>query len=283
MGKRIAAITMARNDSFFLSRWLRYYAAQLGADNLYVLLDGLEQRLPDAERYPTVNVINMEHQALPRTKGDKARIALINTVASQLFFEKGYDLIIGTDCDEFVIVDPALNQSLPDYLSSCDISVGLSPLGIDLGQRIPQEQAIDSAFSILAQRRYAVVSPRYTKASVKAIPTPWGSGFHRLRDYGFTIAQGLYLVHIGNCDLELLKAKMQDGTRLEGGWTKHLARRAKTIAATTRSSPRPADEVFPRARRRFERTRLPWARKKPAHIGVPIVVELPQRFGEIFI
>lgn len=283
MGKRIAAITMARNDSFFLSRWLRYYAAQLGADNLYVLLDGLEQRLPDAERYPSVNVTNLEHQTLSRTKGDKHRIALINSLADQLLSAKGYDLIIGTDCDEFVIVDPALNQSLPDYLSSCDISVGLSPLGIDLGQRIPQEPAIDPAFSILAQRHYAVVSPRYTKASIKAIATPWGSGFHRLRRYGFTIAQGLYLVHTGNCDLELLKAKMQDGTRLEGGWKKHLGRRAKTIAATTHSSPRPADEVLPRARRRFERTRLPWARNKPAHIGAPIVVELPQRFREIFI
>lgn len=283
MGKRIAAITMARNDSFFLSRWLRYYATQLGAENLYVLLDGLEQRLPDAERYSTVNVTNLEHQTLSRTKGDKHRIALINSLADQLLSAKGYDLIVGTDCDEFVIVDPALNQSLPDYLSSCDIPVGLSPLGIDLGQRIPQEQAIDPALSILAQRRYAVVSPRYTKVSIKSLCTPWGSGFHRLRDYGFTIAQGLYLIHTGNCDLELLKAKMQDGTRLEGGWKRHLARRAKTIAATTRSSPRPADAVFPRARRRFARTRLPWARNKPAHIGAPIVVELPQRFGEIFI
>ena len=38
--KKICAITMARDDEFFLSRWIAYYGKQFGTENLYVLLDG---------------------------------------------------------------------------------------------------------------------------------------------------------------------------------------------------------------------------------------------------
>lgn len=37
--KRIAAITMARNDEFFLNRWIKYYGEQIGTENLYIYLD----------------------------------------------------------------------------------------------------------------------------------------------------------------------------------------------------------------------------------------------------
>lgn len=283
MKGRFAAITMARNDSFFLSRWINYYAAQLGVDNLFVMLDGLEQEVPRGIGLPAANVFKVPHKSLTRTRGDKHRISLLNALADRLLTEQGYDLVIGTDCDEFIIVDPSLNQSLSEYLSAADIRVGLSPLGIDLGQRMPQEGNLDPSRSILAQRRYGVLSPRYTKASVKAIATPWGSGFHRLRQHDFHIAQGLYLIHTGNCDMERLKARMTDKSRIAAGWGKHIERRSKTIYATTNQQARPADSTLDWARRHFYRTRMPWALNKPGHVGAPIVVELPERFGRIFI
>ena len=45
--KRICAITMVRNDEFYLRKWTAYYGAQLGEENLYVYLDGKDQPLPD--------------------------------------------------------------------------------------------------------------------------------------------------------------------------------------------------------------------------------------------
>ena len=44
--KKIAAITMARNDEFFLNRWIKYYGSLLGEENLYIYLDGLDQKNP---------------------------------------------------------------------------------------------------------------------------------------------------------------------------------------------------------------------------------------------
>ena len=34
--KNICAITMVRNDDFFLRKWISYYGKELGEENLYV-------------------------------------------------------------------------------------------------------------------------------------------------------------------------------------------------------------------------------------------------------
>ena len=44
---RIAALTMVRNDDFFLERWIGYYGKVLGRENLYVFFDGKDQTVPE--------------------------------------------------------------------------------------------------------------------------------------------------------------------------------------------------------------------------------------------
>ena len=41
--KKIAALTMVRNDDFYLRKWVEYYGAQLGRENLYIWFDGTDQ------------------------------------------------------------------------------------------------------------------------------------------------------------------------------------------------------------------------------------------------
>ena len=45
--KRIAALTMVRDDDRFLRLWVAYYGAAIGKENLYVWFDGLDQVVPD--------------------------------------------------------------------------------------------------------------------------------------------------------------------------------------------------------------------------------------------
>ena len=54
MAKKICALTMVRNDEFYLRKWVAYYGAELGPENLYVYLDGKDQEIPDW--CPGVNV-----------------------------------------------------------------------------------------------------------------------------------------------------------------------------------------------------------------------------------
>ena len=121
MVKKIAAITMARNDMFFLSRWIAYYGEQLGNENLYVLLDGTDQEVP--ENAENVNVTKLEHVDMSRAAGDKYRIGKLSDLAGQLL-EK-YDIVIGCDADEFLVVDPNLNVGLAQYLSGKKINTTL--------------------------------------------------------------------------------------------------------------------------------------------------------------
>ena len=81
--RRIAAITMARNDDFFLNRWVRYYGEALGYEHLYIYLDGLEQAIPS--RAIPEQVKRWEHRTLSRAQGDKYRIGLLSSLAQQLF------------------------------------------------------------------------------------------------------------------------------------------------------------------------------------------------------
>ena len=41
----IAALTMVRNDDFFLGKWIEYYGSLLGKENLFIYVDGLAQTL----------------------------------------------------------------------------------------------------------------------------------------------------------------------------------------------------------------------------------------------
>ena len=45
--KRIAVLTMARNDDFFLRKWVEYYGRELGKENLYIYYDGEDQTIAD--------------------------------------------------------------------------------------------------------------------------------------------------------------------------------------------------------------------------------------------
>jgi hypothetical protein len=80
--KRICALTMARNDAFFLKKWISYYGQQLGEENLYVFLDGEDQSLP----YNTgkVNVVVRKRVSEAVTVGDRTRIAFLNEQVHQL-------------------------------------------------------------------------------------------------------------------------------------------------------------------------------------------------------
>ena len=72
-----------------------------------------QQHIP--ENAENAHITKLPHTDMSRSAGDKYRIGLMSDLAKKLFDE--YDIVIGCDCDEFLIVDPALNTNLADYLS----------------------------------------------------------------------------------------------------------------------------------------------------------------------
>lgn len=268
---KIAAITMARNDKFFLSRWVKYYGNELGYKNLYIILDGMDQDIPNNAH--DTNVIKMPHVDMSRAAGDKYRIKQISDLAKKLF--KKYDIVIGCDSDEFLVVDPKMNKTLREYLSELKIKNCVSGLGMDIGQNMNTEHELDITKPILEQREYALLSTRYTKPVVLNKPFSWGCGFHRVHGHNFHIDKNLYLLHFGAVDMNMLidKAKNRGPD-----WVNHLQRRGNgTINSVTKK--RAYGEFAIKIARIMQRIFRPiYAPDKPGMLGIKIVVKIPSRF-----
>ena len=269
--KKIAAITMARNDEFFLTRWIKYYGEMIGTENLYIYLDGTDQKIP--KNAGTANITKLPHTDMTRSVGDKYRIGLINDLAKKLL--KTYDIVIGCECDEFLIVDPAVNKNLAEYLSELKIKNTVSGLGLDIGQNMKMEQTLDITKPILEQREYALLSTRYTKPVVKNAPLDWGSGFHSISGHNFHIDKNLYLLHFGAVDMQMLEHK---AASRGPDWLNHLRRRGNgTINAVT-NLPAHDEKWMKRARIIQTFARPIYAFDKPGMFGIQRVVKIPARF-----
>ena len=270
---------MVRDDHFFLRKWVEYYGTQLGRDNLRIYFDGEDQVIPDfcdglhAELKPRI-----EGKVV---KGDKGRIGFLSQKASSLMENEAYDLVIGTDVDEFLVVEPRLGVGLSEYLNSLNIRCSVSGLGVDVGQNLDSESAIDASRPFLAQRGYAYLCSRYTKPSVIATPVRWGSGFHRVKGHGYTIDRNLFLFHFGSVDFGLIKARMANDDLLSRGWLRHLKKRARTIRIVTHSRAREWNRTVKGMRVVQQMLRNPFAWNKPWNPITKVVVAIPDRFKNI--
>ena len=271
MTKHIAAITMARNDTFFLSRWIEYYGREIGTENLYIYLDGTDQDIP--ENAGAAHITKLPHTDMSRSAGDKYRIGKMSDLANELL--KKYDIVIGCDCDEFLIVDPALNTSLAKYLSNTEIHTTLSGLGLDVGQHLTHEKPLDSSKPFLAQRAYALLSTRYTKPVVINRPVRWGSGFHSINGHNFHIDPNLYLLHFGAVDMEMLVAK---AAARGPDWVNHLKRRGNGTINDVTNRPAHGEKWLKIARIMQRIFRPIYAWDKPGMLGIKRIVKIPERF-----
>ena len=273
--KTICALTTARNEPGFVQKWVAHYGAALGAENLFVLLDGHDQPVPDG--LGRANVLRLPHRPAGRAAGDRRRARIMSHFAAGLFHL--YDMVIATDVDEFLLVDPQTGQGLRAYLSGlAQPPAAISALGLDVGQHLEREAPLDPARPYLDQRRYAHVSARYTKPVIATRPVTWGSGMHRVKGRNFHIDPNLYLLHFGMVDHARARAKTGDADRLAAGWQKHLARRERLFRLITEAEPLEGDAYFPIARRTQTWRRPIFALNKPAMIRGDPVVRLPERF-----
>ncbi len=277
MGKKICALTMVRNDEFYLRKWVAYYGAEIGMENLYVFLDGKDQEIP--QWCPGVNVTAVDKIPGQVVEAEKGRLDFLSAKAAELL--QTYDLVIGVDADEILVVDPKLGKTLAEYLSEADIDVSISGLGVDVGQHTAEEGDISSDLPFLSQRHYARLSTRYTKPCVIAKPVRWGRGFHRIKGHNFHIGKDLFLFHFGYFDLGRIKARFDDPSRRAAGWTKHLERRSKTIRLVTEGKARDWDRWTRNARLIQTFCRPPYALNKPAMFEMVIIVRIPDRFSKI--
>lgn len=269
---------MVRNDDFYLKKWVEYYGSQLGRDNLYVYFDGTDQVIA-----PFCDGIHAElHEKIGNQviSAEKGRLRFLSDKAAELL-SGGYDLVIGVDADEFIVVDPKCGKTLVEYLCECKIQTSLSALGLDFGQKMDEEPDIVEDRPFLQQRHYAQIGPRYTKPSIVARPCLWGSGFHRIKKHNYHIGKDLYLMHFGYFDMKRLNDRFNDQDRIDQGWSAHMKKRARTIYYVSNLPARDFDRWTRFGRICQTIIRPPYAWNKPSMMELRIVVRIPERFENI--
>ena len=211
---------------------------------------------------------------------EKGRLKFLSEQAAELF-AKGYDLVIGVDADEYIVVDPRLGIGLREFLSQQDIDVCLSPLGLDFGQKLDEAGDLSFEETFLSQRHYAQIGTRYTKPSIIAQPCRWGRGFHRVKGHNYHIATDLFLMHFGYADSKILAERLDDADRVAQVWKQHIYKRSRTIKYATQKKARDFDIWTRFARICQTWCRPPYAWNKPAMLELRIVVRIPERFKEL--
>lgn len=277
MKKPIAVVSMFRDDIFFADKWISYYGKIFGYEHIYLFVDGTDQKLP--KEASKINCFKIQHLVMRRSMADRYRAKKISEFAKKLY--PRYKAVLAMDIDEFLVIDPNVNQSLFDYLNHEFKYSSLSGLGLDVGQHPITEKELDLNKRFLSQRSYALLSDRYTKPVVSLKPINWGSGFHRIKGENFFIDPNLYLFHFGLIDKKYAFSKFNRSKLNNRGWKSHFKRRSNIYDAIENQTPAEGDKLFKEARIYFTNNRKLSAWNKPAPIKTQNLITIPKRFQSI--
>ncbi|MBZ5737293.1 glycosyltransferase family 2 protein [Nocardioides mangrovi] len=193
----VCVMTMVRDEAEMLPRWVRHYAAQVGAENLVVLddnsSDGSTEDLPcTVHRLP----------ALPGPGYERARMTLLSGLAAG--FLAVYDYVVFVDADEFILPDPVHHADLPAYLAARPDQDVLAPLALNVVQVPSVEGPLRPDEPVLDQRRFAKFTPLMCKPSVKRVPAGWRWASHGI-EAPFAIDRELFMLHLKFADRDGLE------------------------------------------------------------------------------
>ncbi len=189
-----AALTMVRDDTFFLKLWLRHYGGLFGRKNCYVVNHGRGAAV--AELAQGCNVIGIPGD--PHRNFDMKRWRMLNNFVMGL--RCYYDHVVVGDVDELVVLDPAAGTDLLRWLGTVPANRVLTPLGLEVIHRIDLEgESIGD--HVLGPRRHVRPAPHYSKPCILSVGTKIARGGHFTQYDRLHTPEHLYLLHLKFCDM----------------------------------------------------------------------------------
>ena len=168
--RKYAVLTMAHEETDALRLWERYYAAEFGAENLFVV-DHNSTAFPASSvlqadcnilRMPVANPV-MDPDGGKRLF-DHARFKFLSSTVEALLYY--YDCVILGDADEVIVVDPKAGTGLRDYLDGLDDLAIRAAVGIDVihNHREEPDYALDKP--LFEQRSFFRYNLHFTKPRI---------------------------------------------------------------------------------------------------------------------
>ncbi|WP_136442500.1 glycosyltransferase family 2 protein [Pacificoceanicola onchidii] len=219
MQSTAAALTMVRDDAFFLKAWLRHYGGLFGRENCYIVNHGRGEEV--ARLAEGCNIIGIPGD--PHKNFDMKRWRMLNNLVQGL--RCYYNHVVVGDVDELVVVDPAAGKTLLEMLEHVKLRRVLTPVGLEVIHRIDiEDQPIEE--HIIGPRRHVRLAPHYSKPCIISSGDKIARGGHYTQNDTLRTPDHLYLFHLKFCDFGAYAAAMDQRNRVTqalGGTVKDIA------------------------------------------------------------
>lgn len=192
----VLVMTMVRDESEMLPRWIDHYGRHVGPENLLVLddhtADGSTDDLPcPVHRLPS----------LTGKKYERTRMELVSGLARG--YLAVYDWVVFVDADEFLVPDPERYADLPAFLATRTDRQVVAPVALNVVHVPAVEGPLRRGEPVLDQRHCATFAPIMCKPSVKRVPAQWRWASHGI-EAEFAVDPELFMFHLKFADRDLL-------------------------------------------------------------------------------
>jgi len=185
---RVAVLTDTLSPGFFFPVWCSYYGKLFGRSNLHVLTYEGGPVIQDSTLGSVIR--------LPIPWDDNTRAERFADLTA--FMLGAYDVVIRTDTDEFLAVDPAVAPDLRTYLETTKRPY-CTARGFDVTQTMGEAPLKQGP--LLAQRNLAYPNSALNKTCIVRMPIRWSPGFHwctAAPEFG-----PVFLLHLKRIDVEV--------------------------------------------------------------------------------
>lgn len=196
---KIAAMTMCYNERHRLPTYLKYYAGQVGMENIYIVDHGSDDG--STENLGPVNII-----PVPRSPfNDSNRLRKVLGYFNEL--QSAYDVVIYTDSDELIIADPALYTGLADAFDKLDAR-RMTPMGLNVTELLGVDTELDWGQPLFRQRPWVRFVSPMCKASISSEPLS-RVGTHNFGDEPPAFFPGIYNFHFKRIDVRMFLGRQE--------------------------------------------------------------------------
>jgi len=197
-----AALTMVKDDYFFLEKWIAYYGGLFGRDALYIISHGGD---PEIDRIA-------KGCSVIRIPGDIDEGFDAKRWRMLTFYTNGllnyYKFIVCGDVDELVVFDPKTGLNLAQFLQKRKASI-ITPIGLEVIHRLDSEpEPIKD--SILKVRHFCRYSSYFSKPCLVGKPVNFARGGHYAKDPELKLFRNLYLFHLKYADFDQYRGRLQN-------------------------------------------------------------------------
>jgi hypothetical protein len=196
---------MVRDDDLFLRLWIEHYERLVPRDHLIVLIDGLDQTIPDFAE--GCQFIRMPRPSVSRG-WDVKRWEMLSDLNTLLLSR--FDIVVLNDVDEILVVDPNQGMSLMDAIGRATQVGVISPFAVELVHRTDIcPEPINMSLPIIGQRPHVRINASYSKPCITTVPVRWSAGAHYSNYPTLNLDPSIYLFHLRYFDLETLRERQE--------------------------------------------------------------------------